>query len=78
MYSVFVASICSENETPAKAKRGLNKIYIKLRENDTHKETIEDIFKTVEINGIGMVYRRMCNPSQPIQIKCLSLLSVTK
>ena len=23
---VFVASICSENETPAKAKRGLNQI----------------------------------------------------
>jgi len=24
--SVFVVSICSENETPAKAKRGLNEI----------------------------------------------------
>ncbi len=27
--SAFVASICSENETPAKAKRGLNEIYTK-------------------------------------------------
>jgi len=36
--SVFVASICSWNETPAKAKRGLNKIYSKYKEYDTYKE----------------------------------------
>jgi hypothetical protein len=36
--SVFVASICSGNETPAKAKRGLIKIYSKYKEYDTNKE----------------------------------------
>ncbi len=49
---VFVASVFSENETPAKAKRGFNKEY------DTYNEAIEDI-KTGEI--IGMVYRRTAN-----------------
>ncbi len=59
--SVFVASICGENETPTKAKRDLNKIYTKFKEYDTYKEVIEDI-KTVEINGLfSMVYRRSAN-----------------
>ncbi len=56
----LTASICSENETPAKTKKGLNKIYKKYKEYDTYKEAIEDI-KTVEINGFGMVYRRPAN-----------------
>ena len=52
--SVYGDSLGSENDTPAKAKRGLNKIYIK------YKESIEDI-KTLEINGFGLVYRRPAN-----------------
>ena len=31
--SVFEASICGENETPTKAKRDLNKIYIQNLKN---------------------------------------------
>jgi hypothetical protein len=31
--SVVVASICNQNETPAKAKRGLNEIYTKYSES---------------------------------------------
>ena len=58
--SVYGDSIGSENDTPAKAKRGLNKIYTKFKEYDTYKEAIEDI-KTVEINGFGLVYRRPAN-----------------
>jgi len=38
----LTASICSENETPAKTKKGLNKIYKKYKEYDTYKEAIED------------------------------------
>ncbi len=57
--SVFVASICSENETPAKAKRGLNEIYTKYKEYEIYKESIEFI-KTVEINGFGMVFSTPC------------------
>jgi hypothetical protein len=41
--SVYGDSIGSENDTPAKAKRGLNKIYTKYKEYDTYKEAIEDI-----------------------------------
>jgi len=67
----------------------LNKIYTKYKEYDTYNEVIEDI-KTVEINGFGMACRRpaydqhdqheyaCANLSQPIQMKCLSFLSVTK
>ena len=43
--SVYGDSIGSENDTPAKAKRGLNKIYTKFKEYDTYKEAIEDIKK---------------------------------
>jgi len=50
---VLVASICGENETPAKAKRDLNKIYTKYKEYETYKKVIEDI-KAVEINGFGI------------------------
>jgi hypothetical protein len=57
--SVFVVSICSENETSAKAKRGLNEIYTKYKEYHIYKESIEDI-KTVEINGFGMVFSTPC------------------
>jgi len=57
--SVFVASICSENETPAKAKRGLNEIYTKYKKYDIYKESIEYI-KTVEISGFGMVFSTPC------------------
>ncbi len=58
--SVYGDSLGSENDTPAKAKRGLNKIYIKYKEYDTYKEAIEEI-KTLEINGFGLVYRRPAN-----------------
>jgi len=62
-----------------KAKRDLNKIYTKY---DTYKEVIKDI-KTVEMNRFGMVYRRpstyvLIYPNRFRQMKCLSLLSVTK
>ena len=57
--SVFVASICSKNETPAKAKRGLNEIYTKYKEYDIYKESIEYI-KTVEINEFGMFFSTLC------------------
>jgi hypothetical protein len=53
--SVVVASIRSENETPAKPKRGLNEIYRKYKKYDTYKEA------TVEINGFGTVNRRPAN-----------------
>jgi hypothetical protein len=55
--SVFAASICSENETPA--KRCLNEIYTIYKEYDIYKESIEDI-KTVEIYGFGMVFSTSC------------------
>jgi hypothetical protein len=58
--SVYGDSLGSENDTPAKAKRGLNKSYIKYKEYDTYKEAIEDI-KKLEINGFGLVYRRPTN-----------------
>ena len=45
--SVFVASIFSENYTPAKAKRGLNEIYTKYKEYDTFKKSREDIIYLV-------------------------------
>ncbi len=54
--SVYGDSLGSENDTPAKAKRGQNKIYIKYKEYDTYKEAIQD-FKKLEINGFGLVYR---------------------
>jgi len=57
--SIFVAPICSENYTPAKAKRGLNEIYTKYKKYDIYKESIEDI-KTVEINGFGMIFSTPC------------------
>jgi len=57
--SVFVTSICNENDTPAKAKRGLNEIYTKYKKYDIYKESIEDI-KTVEINGFGMIFSTLC------------------
>jgi len=58
--SVYGDSLGSENDTPAKAKRGLNKVYIKYKEYDSYKEAIEDI-KTLEINGFSLVYRRPAN-----------------
>jgi len=53
--SVYGDSLGSENDTPAKAKRGLNKSYIKYKEYDTYKEAREDI-KTLEINGFGFTH----------------------
>jgi hypothetical protein len=51
--------ICSENETLAKAKRGLNKIYTKHKEYDIYKEELEDI--KIADCGFGVVYRRPAN-----------------
>ncbi len=36
--SIFVGSICSENYTPAEAKRGLNEIYTKYKKYDIYME----------------------------------------